>query len=156
MMFLRELASRLFKRNLVRECKTCIRAMIVEDPCHLDFSRESCSENAKHVSEQWSSRTPGIATFPENPVARMKTAKIQKTDILTFVENPSTRTTTTKGTFCGAIVFRARSAAGLPWSCCRAAVELCSSSLSVGHSHGGEDMDRCQSCVGTFGTKDDH
>ena len=42
------------------------------------FSRESCSENAKNVSEQWSSRTPVIATFQENPAARIKTAKMQK------------------------------------------------------------------------------
>ena len=43
-----------------------------------DFSREPLCENAENVSEQWSSRTPVIATFQENPCARIKTAKMQK------------------------------------------------------------------------------
>ena len=46
------LSSRLFKRILQREWK--------------------------NVSEQWSSRTPVIATFEENPAARIKIAKMQK------------------------------------------------------------------------------
>ena len=52
--------------------------MIVEDPCHRDFSQESLRENAENVSEQWSSRTPVIATCQENPCARIKAEQVQK------------------------------------------------------------------------------
>ena len=37
-----------------------------------DFSRESLCENAENASEQRSSRIPVIATFQENPCARMQ------------------------------------------------------------------------------------
>ena len=72
------LASRLCKRILQRECNICIRAKIFVHPCHRDFSRESGSESAENVSEQWSSRRPVIATFQENPAARIRTAKFEK------------------------------------------------------------------------------
>ena len=73
-----ELPSPLFKRILVRECKICNFAQIFVHPCHRDFSRESLCENAQKVSEQWSPRTPAIATFQENPCAKIKTAKLKK------------------------------------------------------------------------------
>ena len=72
------LASRLCKRILQRECKICIRAKIFVHPCHRDFSRESGSESAENVSEQWSSRRPVIATFQENPAARIRSAQFEK------------------------------------------------------------------------------
>ena len=43
--------------------------------CHRRFSRESSCENTKNVPDQWSPRTPVIATFTENPAARIKKAK---------------------------------------------------------------------------------
>ena len=42
-----------------------------------------------------------------------------------------------------------RTAAGLPWTCCTAAVELCSSFLSFSDDHGGGDVDQFQSCLST-------
>ena len=65
------LSCRLLKRILVRKCKKCLRAMVVQDPCHHHFSRESLCEN--------------------------KNCKNEKTDMSTFTENPYTKTTTTKG-----------------------------------------------------------
>ena len=89
-----------------------------------DFSRETLCENAKYVSEQWSSRIPVMATFQKNPAARKQkmspssacpgplssplfkrilrrewSCKNAKTDILTFAENPQARTTTKKTQF---------------------------------------------------------
>ena len=75
------LSCRLLKRILVRKYKKCLRAMVVQDPCHHHFSRESLCEN--------------------------KNCKNEKTDMSTFTENPYTKTTTTKGTVWGLIVFLA-------------------------------------------------
>ena len=75
------LPSPLFKRILVRECKKCLRAMVVQDPCHRHFYRESLCDN--------------------------KNRKNEKNDMSTFSENPWTGTTTTNNTFWGAIVFLA-------------------------------------------------
>ena len=41
------LSSPLFKRILQREYEKCLRPMVVKDPCHRHFYRESCSENQK-------------------------------------------------------------------------------------------------------------
>ena len=100
------LASRLCKRILQRECKICIRAKIFVHPCHRDFSRESGSESAENVSEQWSSRRPVIATFQENPAARIRTANIEKMSCQLLMRIPRrepqktvTTTTTRFGTY---------------------------------------------------------
>ena len=42
-----------------------------------------------------------------------------------------------------------RTAAGLPWTCCTAVGELCSSFLSFSDDHGGADVDEFQSCLST-------
>ena len=46
-----------------------------------------------------------------------------------------------------------RTAAGLPRSCCTAAVELCSSCLSVSDDHGGGDMDQFNHVRALLGQK---
>ena len=46
-----------------------------------------------------------------------------------------------------------RTAAGLPWSCCTAAVELCSSCLSVSDDHGGGDVDQFNHVQALLGQK---
>ena len=46
-----------------------------------------------------------------------------------------------------------RTAAGLPRSCCTAAVELCSSCLSVSDDHGGGDVDQFNHVRALLGQK---
>ena len=46
-----------------------------------------------------------------------------------------------------------RTAAGLPRSCCTAAVELCSSCLSVSDDHGGGDVDQFNHVQALLGQK---
>ena len=43
--------------------------MVVQDPCHRDFSRESLCEIAENASEQWSSRT--TAYLPTGPFLQL-------------------------------------------------------------------------------------
>ena len=46
------LSSRLFRRILVREYRKCLRAMVVQEPCHRHFSRESLCENNNCKNER--------------------------------------------------------------------------------------------------------
>ena len=39
------LSSRLFKRIRPRECRKCLRTVVVQEACHRNFSKESGSEN---------------------------------------------------------------------------------------------------------------
>ena len=75
------LSSRLFKRIRQRECRKCLRTVVVQEACHRHLSRESGSEN--------------------------KNCKIWKNDMSTFDENPQTGTTTTNNRFWGVIVLLA-------------------------------------------------
>ena len=76
------LSSRLFKRIRQRECRTCLRTVVVQEACHRNFSRESGSEN--------------------------KNCKNWKNDMSTFDENPQTGTTTKNNRFWEGIVLLAR------------------------------------------------
>ena len=83
------LPSRHFKRILARECRKCLRAMLFQDPCECDFSRESLCENVEHVSGQWSCGTPVSWIFQKNPSARVQKKESPRIPaIATFQENP--------------------------------------------------------------------
>ena len=56
------LPSRLFKRILMRECRKCLRAMVVQEPCHRHFPRESLCENKNCKNEK-----NGMSTSSGNP-----------------------------------------------------------------------------------------
>ena len=56
------LSSRLFKRIRQRECRKCLRTVVVQEACHRHFSRESGSENKN--CKIWKN---DMSTFDENP-----------------------------------------------------------------------------------------
>ena len=91
------LSSPLFKRILVREYEKCLRPMVVKDPCHRHFYRDSSCENKKNKnSKQKKTRNDPNpqqeTTTTKGTVWRAYVLLAFKGDVFKMYENPCART----------------------------------------------------------------